>query len=93
MPHPDSGYYPQSVLHQVRVVDLQMDSQMFAYTAELQLDGRGQGVTTELLDRVTQTIADYAAEQLADAGGDQETRATLSYTGACDVILLPDPEA
>ncbi|MFJ3950335.1 hypothetical protein ACIPXV_09720 [Streptomyces libani] len=92
-PHPDSGYYPQSVVHQVRVVDLQTDSLMFAYTAELQLDGRGQGVTPQLLDRVTQTIADYAAEQLADAGGTQETRATLSYTGACDVTLLPDPEA
>lgn len=93
MPHPDSGYYPQTVLHQVRVQDLQTDGQMFSYTAELQLDGRGQGVTPELLDRVTQTIADYAAEQLADAGGTQETRATLSYTGACDVALLPDPEA
>lgn len=93
MPHPDSGYYPQAVLHQVRVVDRQIDGQMFAYTAELQLDGRGQGVTPELLDRITQTIADYASEQLADAGGDQEIRATLSYTGACDVVLLPDPEA
>jgi hypothetical protein len=93
VPHPDSGYYPQSVLHQVRVVDLQTDSPLFAWTAELQLDGRGQGVTTELLDRVTQTIAEFAAEQLAEAGGVQETRATLSYTGACDVVLLPEPEA
>ncbi|GFE20008.1 hypothetical protein [Streptomyces nigrescens] len=93
MPHPDSGYYPQTVVHQIRVVDLQTDSPLFAYTAELQLDGRGQGVTTELLDRVTQTIAAYAAEQLVDAGGTQETRATLSYTGVCDLVLLPGPEA
>lgn len=93
MAHPADGYYPSSVVHQVRVVDIGSDSQMFSYTAELQLDGRGQGVTPELLGRVTQTVAAYAAEQLADAGGMQETRATLSYTGGHDVILLPAPEA
>ncbi|WP_030670725.1 hypothetical protein [Streptomyces rimosus] len=93
MPHPADGYYPRSVVHQVRVVDINADSQMFSYTADLQLDGRGQGVTPELLDRVTQTIATFAAEQLAGAGGNQETRATLSYTGGLDVTLLPAPGA
>jgi hypothetical protein len=74
------------------VVNVDADSQMFSYTAELPLDGRGQGVTPELLDRITQTVADFAAEQLAEAGGAQETRANLSYTGGLDVTLLPDPE-
>ncbi|MEU7149222.1 hypothetical protein AB0B15_14470 [Streptomyces sp. NPDC045456] len=93
MPHPADGYYPRSVVHQVRVVDLNADSQMFSYTADLRLDGYGQGVTPELLNRITQTIATFAAEQLADAGGNQETRATLVYTGGHDVTLLPAPGA
>ncbi|MFD7661089.1 hypothetical protein [Streptomyces sp. NPDC059788] len=93
MPHPADGYYPRSVVHQVRVIDLLTDSPMFAYTAELQLDGRGQGVTPALLDRITQTIATFAAEQLEGAEGSPETRATLVYTGGHDVTLLPAPGA
>ncbi|MFK8850514.1 hypothetical protein [Streptomyces sp. Ac-502] len=93
MPHPTDGYAPETLTHWVRVIDLQTDNPLFSYTSQLWLDGRGQGLTTELLDRITQTVADYAAEQLTDVGGTHETRATLSYTGGHSVTLLPAPGA
>lgn len=87
MAFPTDAYRVTDAVHLIQVIDGQTDNPLFTYTAHLPLDGRGQGVTTELLQRITQTVAAFAAEKLADNPTPQSTRASLQYTG--QTLTLP----